>query len=98
MPQNLSAQFVCPSPTMKKASLGVRSPCTLPRSSLKPILADSLLFLAVSSIHLKLTPCALLYWILNYWNQKVFQYKDYYVDGQNTQLIFFETISTWGGK
>ena len=33
MPQNLSAQFVCPSPKVldfneKKASLGVRSPCS----------------------------------------------------------------------
>ena len=24
--------------------------------------------------------------------------KDYYIDGQNTQLIFFENISTGGGK
>ena len=24
--------------------------------------------------------------------------KDYYIDGQNTQLIFFEKMSTWGGK
>ena len=24
--------------------------------------------------------------------------KDYYIDGQNTQLIFFETITTGGGK
>jgi hypothetical protein len=24
--------------------------------------------------------------------------KDYFIDGQNTQLIFFEKISTGGGK
>ena len=24
--------------------------------------------------------------------------KDYYIDGQNTQLIFFEKMSTGGGK
>ena len=25
-------------------------------------------------------------------------FKDYYIDGQNTQLIFFEKMSTGGGK
>ena len=38
MPQNLSAQIVCPSPKVwdfdeKKASLGVRSPCLQPNGA-----------------------------------------------------------------
>ena len=36
--------------------------------------------------------------IHHYSNSVVELAKDYYIDGQNTQQIFFEKMSTWGGK
>ena len=36
------------------------------------------------------------YWSIE--NTKVYLFKNYYIDGQKTQLIFFEKMTTGGGK